>query len=107
MKPAADRLEEVLNNVALNDMALPVVANVTAQPNSDVKQVKRLLIEQVCAPVLWDQSIVTMIERGVTDFIEIGPGKVLSGLVKRISKDVAASGIEDCAGINSAGKALS
>jgi [acyl-carrier-protein] S-malonyltransferase len=57
--------------------------------------VQDLLVTQVCGPVLWEQSVNTMIESGVTRFIEIGPGKVLSGLVKRISKDVQLANVED------------
>jgi [acyl-carrier-protein] S-malonyltransferase len=80
-------------------MKLPVVANATAAPNSDKEQVRPLLVTQVCAPVLWEQSVNEMVSQGVTRFIEVGPGKVLSGLVKRISKEVSIANIEDCAGI--------
>jgi len=95
MKPAADRLAEVLDNISVNDMLFPVVANADAASNQDKLRVKPLLVTQVCAPVLWEQSVNAMIALGVTKFIEIGPGKVLSGLVKRISKEVSTMNVED------------
>src|SRR4029079_14895854 len=103
MKPAADRLAGVLEKVEVFDMQLPVIANADAAPNSDKARVRPLLVTQVCAPVLWEQSVLSMVELGVSSFVEIGPGKVLSGLVKRITKDVAISNIEDSAGIKAAG----
>ena len=110
MQPAADRLKEVLDNVAVHDMKLPVVANADATANSDKGRVRPLLVAQVCAPVLWEQSVAAMTALGVSRFVEIGPGKVLSGLVKRIAKelaaDVAIANIEDVAGIRTAGEAL-
>lgn len=99
MKPAADRLSIVLNSVSVNDMFLPVVANANAEPNQDKEQVKALLITQVCAPVLWEQSVNAMTCLGVTRFVEIGPGKVLSGLVKRITKEVSIANVEDLASL--------
>jgi [acyl-carrier-protein] S-malonyltransferase len=99
MKPAADRLSGVLEAITVFDMSLPVVANATARPNAAKDQVRPLLVTQVCAPVLWEQSVIEMISQGVTRFVEIGPGKVLSGLVKRISKEVELANIEDIAGL--------
>lgn len=97
MQPAAERLAGVLAAVTVSPFDLPVVTNVEAQPNSDEKRVASLLVSQVCAPVLWEQSIEKMIESGVTSFLEIGPGKVLSGLVKRINKEVVTGNLEDSA----------
>lgn len=97
MKPAADRLSAVLDSVSVNAMLLPVVANANATPNQDKEQVKPLLVTQVCAPVLWEQSVNAMAALGVAKFIEIGPGKVLSGLVKRITKEVSTANVEDLA----------
>ena len=99
MKPAADRLEGVLESVTTFDMPLPVVANADAAPNADKGRVKQLLVTQVCAPVLWEQSIGAMAALGVGRFIEIGPGKVLSGLAKRINKEATISNVEDVAGL--------
>lgn len=97
MKPAADRLSKVLDLVSANDMLLPVVANANAAPNQDKALVKPLLVTQVCAPVLWDQSVNVMAGLGCARFVEIGPGKVLSGLVKRITKEVSTANVEDLA----------
>jgi [acyl-carrier-protein] S-malonyltransferase len=99
MKPAAERLAGVLETVMSNPMKLPVVANADAAPNVDNSRVKQLLVAQVCSPVLWEQSVNAMVALGVVKFIEIGPGKVLSGLVKRITKEVETANIEDCAGL--------
>jgi [acyl-carrier-protein] S-malonyltransferase len=99
MKPAADRLSSVLDAITVSDMLLPVVANATAQPNVAKEEVRSLLVTQVCAPVLWEQSVFGMVGQGVTRFVEIGPGKVLCGLVKRISKEVELANIEDSSGL--------
>lgn len=95
MQPAADRLKVVLAGLSYQEMLLPVVSNVEALANDDCSRVQDLLVSQVCAPVLWEQSVNGMIQNGVKRFIEIGPGKVLSGLVKRISKDVQLANVED------------
>lgn len=97
MKPAAERLAAVLDSINCGDMTLPVVSNVEATANSDRNRVRDLLVSQVCAPVLWEQSVNEMVSLGVTRFIEVGPGKVLSGLVKRIAKDVSTANVEDIA----------
>jgi len=99
MKPAADRLSDVLEAITVSEMTLPVIANATAQPNADREQVRALLVTQVCAPVLWEQSVTAMVGLGVTRFVEIGPGKVLCGLVKRITKETEQVNIEDIAGL--------
>lgn len=99
MQPAAERLAGVLEAVAANPMKLPVVANADAAPNADNGRVKQLLVAQVCSPVLWEQSVNAMAAQGVVKFVEIGPGKVLSGLVKRITKEVETVNIEDIAGL--------
>jgi [acyl-carrier-protein] S-malonyltransferase len=99
MKPAAERLSVVLEALQLADMSLPVVANATAVANADKHLVKPLLVTQVCAPVLWEQSVSLMVDQGVSRFVEIGPGKVLSGLVKRITKEVATANIGDLDGL--------
>lgn len=99
MKPAADRLSMVLDAVPVSDMLLPVVANANAEPNQNKERVRSLLVDQVCAPVLWEQSVNTMAGLGATRFVEIGPGKVLSGLVKRITKEVSTANVEDLASL--------
>ncbi|UFS69253.1 ACP S-malonyltransferase [Geomonas sp. RF6] len=99
MESAAQRLQETLSGVAVGEIAVPVVTNVEAKPNSDAGRVKDLLVQQVCAPVLWDASVKEMISLGVTNFLEIGPGKVLCGLVKRIDKGVPAVNVQDPEGV--------
>lgn len=93
MAPAAARLADVLADVSVYPLNCPVVGNVQAEPYQDPDTVKPLLVEQVCAPVRWDESVVKMVDLGVERFVEIGPGKVLSGLVKRIAKGAAAQNI--------------
>jgi [acyl-carrier-protein] S-malonyltransferase len=99
MLPAGERLREVLAGIAVGPLRTPVVSNVEAAPNSDAGRVKELLVAQVSAPVRWDESVQKMAELGVERFIEIGPGKVLAGLIKRIAKGAAAQSVEDVAGL--------
>ncbi len=95
MEPAAKRLAEVLEEVTVGDFKCPVVGNVEATPYQESERVKLLLVEQVCAAVRWDESVLKMKELGVTNYIEIGPGKVLSGLAKRIAKGSTVQNIAD------------
>ncbi|GAA4712850.1 ACP S-malonyltransferase [Brevibacillus fulvus] len=85
MKPAAEKLRNTLQEVTVADAAVPVVANVTARPVTDAGQIAAQLVEQVAAPVLWEDSVQWMVEQGVSTFVEIGPGKVLAGLIKKIA----------------------
>lgn len=102
MQPAADRLKEVLDCVLVHPLSLPVITNVEAVANQDAARVRELLVAQVCAPVKWEQSVHAMINQGVTRFVEIGPGKVLTGLVKRINKEMTLVNIEDTASVKAA-----
>lgn len=95
MAPAAERLEETLQEIAVGEFRCPVVGNVEATPYQDVERVKPLLVAQVCAAVRWDESVLKMKELGVTNYVEIGPGKVLSGLAKRIAKGSTVQNICD------------
>lgn len=99
MTPAGQRLAEVLGNTAVGTIKVPVVTNVEALPNEDAGRVKDLLVAQVSAPVRWEESLRKMTDLGVERFVEIGPGKVLSGLVKRTVKGVAAQNVQDVAGL--------
>lgn len=87
MRPAAGKLGDALESIEMNEANVPVVANVTALPVTESTEVKRLLIEQLSSPVRWEESIRHMLELGVTQFIECGPGKVLSGLVRKIDRN--------------------
>lgn len=88
MKPAADKLALTLEGAAWSNAAIPVVANVHAAPETDADTIRRLLVEQVYSPVLWEDSVRRMIDEGVDTFVEIGPGSVLAGLIKKTSRDV-------------------
>ncbi len=95
MKPAAVRLNEALKDTAIHELKVPVVTNVEAKANSKSERVKPLLVEQVASPVRWEASMRRMIEEGIDRVLEIGPGKVLSGLMKRIDSKVEIGNIED------------
>ncbi len=84
MQPAADRMAEALQTAALAAPAVPVIANVTAEPVTDPDRIRRQLVEQVTGTVRWRESVSLMAEAGVTLLYEIGAGKVLSGMVRRI-----------------------
>lgn len=94
MEPAKEKLEKALNETHFYNARFPVYANVTAKPVSDKDEIKRLLFEQLTSPVRWEETIQNMINDGVEEFYEIGPGKVLQGLVKRINPDVKVFGID-------------
>lgn len=94
MKPAMEELSAKLDNTNIFDAKIPVYANVTAKPVTKSSEIKDLLIKQLDSPVRWDETIVNMINDGADEFIEIGPGKVLQGLVKRINGDVKCTGID-------------
>ena len=95
MKPAGERLEKALEEISVNDLKIPVVTNVEAEANTSKDRVKGLLVAQVSSPVRWEESMRKMIENGVEQILEVGPGKVLSGLMKRIDNRVETKNIED------------
>lgn len=98
MKSAAERLGQRLAEVAFKDAVVPVVANVTARPVQSGADIAKLLVEQVYSPVLWEDSVNWLISQGVDTFVEIGPGSVLAGLIKKIDKSVRilnVSGLDD------------
>jgi len=94
MEPAAEDLKEKLKVTNFYNAKIPVYANVTASPVQDSIEIKKLLIEQLNAPVRWEATIINMIKDGAEEFYEIGPGKVLQGLIKRINPDVKCFGID-------------
>ena len=95
MKPAGERLEKALEEISISDLKIPVVTNVEAEINSSKERVRGLLVAQVSSPVRWEESMRKMIENGIEQVVEIGPGKVLSGLMKRIDSRVETKNIED------------
>jgi len=95
MEPAAQRLAAALQVIPIGGFFCPVVGNVEAAPYQEPERVKALLVTQVCAPVRWDESMLNMQSLGVTGYLEIGPGKVLSGFAKRIVKGSAVQNVGD------------
>ncbi|MBC8375009.1 MAG: ACP S-malonyltransferase [FCB group bacterium] len=93
MSPAKDGLSVIIENTKFNKAKVPVVANVDAKPTTDPEKIKNNLIEQLENPVLWEDTVQYMVGDGVEEIVEIGPGKVLQGLVKRIHRDIATGGI--------------
>jgi [acyl-carrier-protein] S-malonyltransferase len=87
LKPAEDRLEPDLRALRTQDPRVPVVANVDAEPKRDAASAIDALVRQVSAPVRWEQVVRRLASEGVTNYVEVGPGTVLSGLVKKIHKD--------------------
>lgn len=85
MEPAIEGLRNAISEFSFNEASIPVISNVTAQPLTGVNAIKEELVSQIVHCVRWQQSVETMIARGVTTFFEIGPGEVLTGLIKRIS----------------------
>jgi [acyl-carrier-protein] S-malonyltransferase len=102
MDPVAERLRPVLDELDFRDPAVPVFTNVDARPSSDAIVLRESLVRQVAAPVLWLDQVEAMIASGVGTFVEIGPGKVLSGLVRRIDKSVRTLNVADPAGVEEA-----
>lgn len=106
MKPAQDKLTEDLQSIDFQDLRFPIVENVSARENSHGTRVRIALSEQVSAPVLWKNSIEYLIENGVRTFVEVGAGKILSGLVKQISRDVSCLNIEDSESLRNSWESL-
>ena len=103
MQPAARLMEKALQATDVNTPMLPVIANVTAEAVSDANVIRKLLVEQVTGMVRWRESVQYMAAQGVTSVLEIGVGKVLTGLVKRIDKNIEAScvgSVEDIKAFN-------
>ena len=94
MKKAAENMKDKIENTNFLKSKPNIISNVTAKEEMDVNRIKPLLIDQITSRVRWRESVDYMIKQGVKDFLEIGPGKVLSGLVKKINKDVKVSNID-------------
>tara|TARA_B100000674_G_scaffold498796_1_gene539505 strand:+ start:61 stop:990 length:930 start_codon:yes stop_codon:yes gene_type:complete len=94
MKQATEKMEKIINSQSISEPNVKVISNVTSIEYQNEEEIKKLLIKQIESPVRWRESIQYMIDRGTNTFIEIGPGKVLSGLIKRINKDVKVLNID-------------
>ena len=100
MMPAADKMRELIMRLNLNIPKIPIVSNVTASKIQDVKKIKELLVEQIYKKVRWREIIELMLFHNVNNFIEIGPGKSLSGMLKRFKKDIFIKSFNDLNDIN-------
>ena len=86
MKPAADNMRDKINNTNFNTPKIKIINNVTAKPEENINKIKKLLVDQIYSTVRWRESLINMHNDGVNNFIEIGPGKVLTGMAKRTIK---------------------
>lgn len=94
MQPAVERLAAALKTVAIQAPRIPVISNVDAQPHDDPDEIRDLLMRQVVSPVRWEESVRRLMGNGFDEFYEVGPGRVLRGLLKRIDRKTAAKGVE-------------
>lgn len=106
MKPAGERLGEILAQTEVADPKIPLVTNVDAQLTSSTATIRSALLRQASSPVLWEDSIGTLQDQGVDTFVEVGPGTVLSGLIKRIAKEATLRNVEDEQSLRSTIEAL-
>ncbi|MFB9885124.1 ACP S-malonyltransferase [Balneatrix alpica] len=102
MRPAADRLAEVISTLSLQMPSIPVVQNVDAQVAASVAEMTEKLLQQLYSPVLWTRCVEFMVAQGIESMLECGPGKVLSGLNKRIARSLNAAAVNDSASLSSA-----
>lgn len=94
IEPARIELAEAIENTYFREGICPIYQNVSGMPNHDPKNIKRNLIKQLTSPVLWTQSVKNMIVDGFDEFVEVGPGKILQGLIRKINREVTVSGVE-------------
>ncbi len=106
LKPAADKLKNELDLITTGDLKIPLISNVHANYINHSGEVKDLLYSQVMSSVLWEQTIRKMVAAGVRQFVEIGPGKTLSGFVKKIDRSLSIYNVEDVASLEAAVLAL-
>ncbi len=106
MAPAAARLEAVLRTVRIRDLRVPLVANVDADLLTDGARVVDTLVRQVTAPVRWEEVVARLVKEGTGTFVEVGPGKVLSGLIRRIAPEVRVLNVEDRSSLHTTVEAL-
>lgn len=99
MEPAAAKLKVELDKVTLSDAQIPVVANVNGQILTEASAIKESLVKQAASPVLWEDCVATMVNFGAQAFVEVGPGKVLTGFTKKINKEMQLANVEDVASL--------
>lgn len=106
MKPAAEKLEMVFTETVFSDLKVPLVTNVDAEVTTSGARARDSLLRQVASPVRWSASITRLLDEGVTRFVEVGPGKVLSGLVRQISRQCQIMNVEDMQSLDATTVAL-
>ncbi len=99
MMPAQEKLAKDLQEINFQDLEVPIIENVSAEQNTNGARVRVALTEQVSKPVRWAQTVENLIGEGVETFVEVGAGKVLSGLVRQISRDVRSFNVENADGL--------
>ena len=99
MQPAADRLKEVLDTIIIQDAKIPVMANINAKPETKASEIRENLVQQAAHPVLWEDSVRAMMADGVYTYIEVGPGKVLTGMLRKIDRSLKGENVEDPASL--------
>jgi len=100
MQAVVEDITEIISHLTFADPTIPIIANTTARPLTTAQAIKEELIQQLCNCVQWQRSVEYMIDEGVTTFIEIGPGKVLTGLIKRINREIQTINIGDAAAVS-------
>lgn len=95
MKPAAERLADVLDSITISDAKIPVVANVNGETETDAAAIKASLVKQAASPVLWTNCVATMQQFGAEAFVEVGPGKTLCGFNRKIDRKIHSENVED------------
>jgi [acyl-carrier-protein] S-malonyltransferase len=106
MAPAAERLDAVLRTLRFRDLRVPLVTNVDADLQSEGARVQDALVRQVTSPVRWDEVVIRLVKEGTDTFVEIGPGRVLSGMIRRIAPEVRVLNVEDRSSLETTVKAL-
>tara|TARA_B100000963_G_scaffold146986_1_gene128005 strand:+ start:198 stop:1127 length:930 start_codon:yes stop_codon:yes gene_type:complete len=101
MKSATEEMKDIIINTEFKDPLISIVSNVTAKPLNKSDEIKKLLLDQIEKPVRWRESIENMINQGINNFIEMGPGKILSGLVKRIDRNVKLNQVNNLTDVKS------
>lgn len=106
LKPAGEKLAVELDNIEIKDADIPLVSNVTAKITTKSRDIKDLLVKQVSSPILWEDSIINMVENGIDTFVEVGPGKTLSGFVRKINRNLTVLNMHGLASIENTLKYL-
>ncbi len=100
MAEAANQMKAILERTTIVAPKIPVISNVTASPHTDAASIRRLLVEQIVSPVRWAQSMSRLLADGVKDFAELGPGRVLTGLMKKIDRQTRVKNISTVEGLS-------